>query len=96
MGFEPMQKLIILIFLLCAFWTDILHAQNKHELPAANFLNEQLSAQLLNQTIALSDPTLVKAQAMLLRKQYDALIEVGFSKEEAMRIVVAMASRDKE
>lgn len=91
-----MQKSIVLILVLCAFWTDILHGQNSPELPAANFLNEQLSAQLLNQTIALSDPTLVKAQAMLLRKQYDALIEVGFSKAEAMQIVVALASRDME
>ena len=61
-----------------------------------NFMNEQLSEQLLNQTTVLSDPRLIKAQAELLRKHYEALIESGFSKDEALQLVIAMASQDKQ
>lgn len=61
-----------------------------------NFMNEQQSEQLYNQTIAASAPKLVKAQADLVRKQYEALISSGFSKSEALQIVIAMASRDKQ
>ena len=60
------------------------------------FLNSQQSEQLKNNILALSDPALVKAQANLFRKYYEALIEVGFSKDEALNIVVAMAQRDKQ
>jgi len=35
---------------------------------------------LLNQTLALSEPKLIKAQAELLRQHYEALVEAGFSK----------------
>jgi hypothetical protein len=49
----------------------------------------------LNQTMALSDPKLVKAQAELLRKHYEALIQSGFNKDEALQIVIAIASQDK-
>ena len=60
-----------------------------------DFLSSQQSEQLKNHTLALSDPELVKAQAQLFRQHYKALIEVGFSKDEALKIVVAMAQRDK-
>ncbi|MFT5676652.1 MAG: hypothetical protein ACI808_002598 [Paraglaciecola sp.] len=60
-----------------------------------DFLNSQQSEQLKNNTLALSDPALVKAQAQLYRKHYEALIEAGFSKDEALKIVIAMAQRDK-
>ena len=68
---------------------------NAQESKPFNFMNEQLSEQLLNQTTVLSDPRLVKAQAELLRKHYEALIESGFSKDEALQLVIAMASQDK-
>jgi len=58
-------------------------------------MNEQLSEQLFNQTIALSEPKLVKAQAELLRKHYAALVQSGFSKDEALQLVIAMTSQDK-
>jgi hypothetical protein len=45
--------------------------------------------------MALSEPKLVKAQAQLLRKHYTALVQSGFSKDEALQIVIAMASQDK-
>ena len=60
-----------------------------------DFLNNQQTEQLKNNTIALSDPALVKAQAHLYRQHYNALIEVGFSKDEAIKIIVAMAQSDK-
>jgi hypothetical protein len=68
-------------------------AQNKHK--PNNFMNEQLSEQLHNQTVALSDSKLIKAQAELLRKHYEALIDSGFSKDESLKIIIAMASRDR-
>ena len=59
-------------------------------------MTEQLSEQLLNQTVALSEPKLVKAQAELLRKHYDALVQSGFSKDEALQLVIAMASQHQQ
>jgi hypothetical protein len=56
-----------------------------------DFVSEQLSVQLLNNLRALSSPELVKAQAEYFRVMYTALIDSGFSKEEALKIVIAMA-----
>lgn len=61
----------------------------------SNFMSAQLSEQLLNETQALSHDKLVNAQANLLRKHYLALIDAGFTKSEALKIVVAMAGQDK-
>ena len=58
-------------------------------------MNEQLSKQLLNQTLVLSEPKLVKAQAELLRQHYHALVQSGFSKDQALQLVIAIAARDK-
>lgn len=60
-----------------------------------DFVNQQLTEQLLNKTRALSNPELIKAQAHYYRSMYQALIESGFSKDEALKVVVAMASADK-
>ncbi|MEP1446748.1 MAG: hypothetical protein ABJK37_11615 [Paraglaciecola sp.] len=79
-------------FLAVTFYSVKISAQEQDPL---NFMNQQLSAQLLNEVTALSDTKLVKAQAELLRKHYQALIESGFSKDEAMRLVIAMASQHK-
>lgn len=87
-----MKKICIPIIAMLVFAVGTIHAQERKQL---NFMNEQLSEQLLNQTIALSDPNLVKAQAALLRKHYDALVLSGFSKGEALQIIIAMASADK-
>lgn len=90
-----MQKRYISIMVLFVLVCGHVNAQNKAKLPEPNFLNEQLSAQLLNQTIALSDPSLITAQAELIRKHYDALIAAGFNQDQALQIVIAIASRDK-
>ncbi|MFT5814224.1 MAG: hypothetical protein ACI9VT_001984 [Psychroserpens sp.] len=87
-----MKNICIPIIVMLAFSVGTIHAQEGKQF---NFMNEQLSVQLLNQTIALSEPSLVKAQAELLRKHYDALVLSGFSKTEALQIVVAMSSVDK-
>ena len=60
-----------------------------------DFVNSQLSEQLKNQTLALSEPELIKAQARLLRLHYEALIAAGFTADEALKIVIAMAGADK-
>ncbi|WP_166422836.1 hypothetical protein [Paraglaciecola sp. 20A4] len=57
-----------------------------------DFVNSQLAEQMKNQVRAMSDPDLIKAQAQLQRKYYDALVEAGFSKEEALKIIVATAT----
>lgn len=81
----------MMIVILTAYMSNV-SAEEKKQL---NFMNEQQSEQLLNQTMALSEPKLVKAQAQLLRKHYTALVQSGFSKDEALQIVIAMASQDK-
>ncbi|MFQ3236725.1 MAG: hypothetical protein ACI9C4_002298 [Paraglaciecola sp.] len=59
-----------------------------------DFINSQLAEQLKNQMRALSDPELIKAQAQYQRKFYLALVEQGFSNEEALKIIVALAGSD--
>jgi hypothetical protein len=87
-----MKNICIPIIAMLAFFVSTIHAQEGKQL---NFMNEQISEQLLNQTIALSEPNLVKSQAELLRKHYDELVLSGFSKSEALQIVIAMASVDR-
>jgi hypothetical protein len=87
-----MKKICISMVLILAFAITSINAQESKQL---NFMSEQLSEQLLNQTVAISDPKLIKAQANLLRKHYEALIKTGFSKDEALQLVIAMASQDK-
>jgi predicted NAD/FAD-binding protein len=87
-----MKNIFIPIIAIFALSFGIANAQDKNQL---NFMNEQQSEQLLNQTMALSEPKLVKAQAELLRKHYEALIQSGFNKDEALQIVIAIASQDK-
>jgi hypothetical protein len=89
-----MQKYIILATLFVTFSIGNVDAQERKN--QKNFLNEQLSAQLLNNTLALSDPKLVKAQAELLRLHYNALVEAGFTKSEALQIVVAKSYQQKK
>ena len=56
-----------------------------------NNMVKQMSAQLKTQMEAnlemMSDPKLLKASAKYVRKYYEALIEEGFSEEQAMQIV---------
>lgn len=87
-----MKKLSIPVLIILTFFVGSINAQEKKPL---NFMSEQLAEQLLNQITALSEPKLVTAQAELLRKHYEALIQSGFSKDEALQIVIAMASQDK-
>jgi hypothetical protein len=88
---KNMKKVYILIITVLIFSIGNANAQKQ-----LNFMSEQLSEQLFNQTIALSEPKLVKAQAELLRKRYTALVQSGFSKGEALQLVIAMASQHKD
>ena len=87
-----MKNLTIPALLMLTFFVGGINAQEKRQL---NFMSEQLAEQLLNKTTALSEPKLVTAQAQLFRKHYEALIQSGFSKDEALQIVIAMASQDE-
>jgi len=87
-----MKNICIVIFVILTLSFSSVKAQEGSSL---NFMSEQLSEQLLNQTIALGNPKLVKAQAELLHKHYEALIKSGFNKDEALQLVIAMASQDK-
>jgi hypothetical protein len=87
-----MKNTCIAIIVMLAFSVGSIHAQERKQ---HNFMNEQLSEQLFNQTMAQSEPKLVKAQAGLLRKHYEALIQSGFNKEEALQLVIALASSHK-
>ncbi|MFT4938718.1 MAG: hypothetical protein ACI88A_001747 [Paraglaciecola sp.] len=89
-----MKKTLQALFAITCILPTIVVAQGSSN--TLDFLNSQQSEQLKNNTLALSDPALVKAQAQLHRKHYEALIDVGFSKDEALKIVVAMAQRDNQ
>jgi hypothetical protein len=85
-----MRIFILSLLSMCAFL-----AVAQQVPPPLDFVNSQMSEQLKNQTLALSEPELIKTQARLLRLQYAALIEAGFKADEALQIVIAMASADK-
>lgn len=88
------NKLLILVVIYSLCSTTVWARQTHNEqVSGLDFVNQQLAEQMLNQTRALSNPQLVKAQADLYRAMYEALIKSGFSQEEALQIVVAMASR---
>ena len=91
---HPMQRTYITFITIFALSINIAQAQEGEK--TLNFMNQQLAEQLLNQTLVLSEASLVKARAELLRKHYDALIQTGFTKDEALQIVVALASRDND
>ncbi len=87
-----MKNICIVIITMLVFFAGSIQAQERKQL---NFMNDQLSEQLFNQTVAQSEPKLVKAKAELLRKHYEALIQSGFNKEEALQLVIALASSQK-
>jgi hypothetical protein len=60
-----------------------------------DFVSQQLATQKLNELKALSTPAIIKTQAEYFRKMYLALIKSGFSEEQALSIIVAMASKDE-
>jgi hypothetical protein len=86
------NKSPIILTLLCGFTAPVLAQQH---ISQSNFLNDQRAEQLKNETRANSEPELIKAKARLYRLQYQGLIEAGFNKDEALKIVIALASSDK-
>ena len=55
----------------------------------------QLSQQLEVSMKVMNDPKLIKANAKYIRSLYNALIEEGFNKEQAMQLVSASLSSKK-
>lgn len=96
--FRPCSKkrFLRLALILPLFSMPLLaQAQPTEKASVLDFVNQQVAEQLLNQTKALSNPELIKAQADYFRAMYQALINSGFSQEESLKIVVAMASKDE-
>lgn len=96
--FRPCSKkrFLRLALILLLFSMPLLaQAQPTEKASVLDFVNQQVAEQLLNQTKALSNPELIKAQADYFRAMYQALINSGFSQEESLKIVVAMASKDE-
>lgn len=85
---------LVAVVALYALFTSSIHAQQMGN--PLDFVNSQLAEQMKNQVRAMSDPDLIKAQAQLQRKYYEALIEAGFSKEEALKIITATAAGDSK
>lgn len=83
------HKTALSLAMLSALFASGLHAQQMGN--PLDFVNSQLAEQMKNQVRAMSDPDLIKAQAQLQRKYYEALIEAGFTKEEALKIILATA-----
>lgn len=81
---------LLALIAICALATTNTQAQQMGS--PLDFVNSQLAEQMKNQVKAMSDPDLIKAQAQLQRKYYQALVEAGFSKEEALKIIVATAA----
>lgn len=55
-------------------------------------LSEKLSQELKASLKVMNDPDIIKANAKYIRGLYNALIEQGFSKEEALTLVAASLS----
>jgi len=93
---KPMPKLLA-CFICCVLLLSFSTRSQEHVMPSPqavplDFVSEQLSVQLLNNLRAKSTPQLVQAQAQYFRLLYLALIDAGFEANEALKIVVAMAT----
>ncbi|WP_158968980.1 hypothetical protein [Paraglaciecola sp. L3A3] len=85
------MKILMLVFIAVSF-----AAQSADKKPMGlDFVNQQQATQKLNELRAMSTPELITTQAEYFRKMHQALIASGFSKEEALKIVIAMASSNK-
>lgn len=97
-----MNKLAVIAILLQGLTNASFAADDKPEVfkfaeksTSLDFVNQQVSAQKLNALKAISTPEMINAQADYYQKMYQALIKSGFDQEQALKIVVAMASSDK-
>ena len=86
------HSLLSLLLVLLTLVTGRLHADENAPL---DFVSQQLASQLLNNIRAQSSPELVQAKARYLRLTYQALIDQGFTKDEALKIVIALAEGEQ-
>jgi len=56
---------------------------------------QQLSKQLEVSMKVMNDPKLIKANAKYIKSLYDALVEEGFTKEQALKLVAATLASKK-
>ena len=56
---------------------------------------QQLSKQLEVSMKVMNDPKLIKANAKYIKSLYDALVEEGFTKEQALQLVAATLASKK-
>ena len=68
---------------------------NANDNVMSEVLAKQLSQSMEVSLKAMNDPKLIKAKAKYIRSLYDALIEEGFTKEQAIQLVSAILSSKK-
>lgn len=85
------KRLLVLLILGSNLICNYVQADNKKPL-RFDFVNEQKSTQKLNELRAITTPEMIKAEAEYYRKLYQALIDSGFTKDQALKVVVAKAS----
>ena len=56
---------------------------------------QQLSKQLEVSMKVMNDPKLIKANAKYIKSLYDALVDEGFTKEQALQLVAATLASKK-
>lgn len=56
---------------------------------------KQLSKQLETSMKVMNDPKLIKANAKYIKSLYEALVEEGFTKEQALQLVAATLASKK-
>ncbi|MCH2056322.1 MAG: hypothetical protein MK214_06860 [Thalassotalea sp.] len=57
--------------------------------------HEQMAQQLETSMKVMNDPKLIKANAKYIKNLYDALVEEGFTKEQALKLVAATLASKK-
>ncbi|GAA0855217.1 hypothetical protein [Aliiglaciecola litoralis] len=89
-----MKNIILTSAMMLALFTSFSQAQQ-----SPNFLYDSLSDKLSDQLKAtlkvMNDPEIVAANAAYIKSLYDALIKQGFTKEEALTLVSASLSAQK-
>jgi len=85
------NKLLSVLFVATVFSNTVNANNNSMSENMAKQLSQQLEASLK----VMNDPKLIKANAKYIRSLYSALIEEGFTKEQAMQLVSATLSGKK-
>ncbi|GAB5382117.1 MAG: hypothetical protein Alis3KO_36300 [Aliiglaciecola sp.] len=86
-----MKTSALLCIFAMALYLPSSYAQNERNF-VYDSLSEKMSQELKASLKALNDPENMEANAKYIRGLYEALVEQGFSKKEAMTLVAASLS----